>query len=597
MTLFRDLSFKAKTIIGIAFIESILLALIYFTSINSLNETNENQIVSRASETSKLVAVSVRNNLITYDVGNTEHFIDGLTEGDAIIYVHIKNREGQTFAFSGDTSYKQKSILPDQSLKTAESDGVFDIQQPVMIEGQVIGHVELGLSVKKLSEFIENVAYEIKLIAVIEIILSALFSFVLGWFLTRRLAHLKEVAIEVKDSGEVVLVNDDAKDEIGLVANALDEMSTALLQTQHQLKLNSVKLSTVFEQTPDGVVVLDDKGNISAINPAFMKMIHCTHSIEGEAFENFVNIFESKALTDDYPTIKWLTHIREMNLSNRYCPPDSDIRLAKPNPRLIHVSCKRVEDSSVGIKAIFYFRDKTHTEEVERLKSEFLAHAAHELKTPLTSVLGFSELLKTREIDNDSRTELAEVINNQSQRVIDMVNELLDISMIEAGGIKELDFEVLSIAESVKSVQREFKVPNGRDPILLEGVDKEMPLILADKNRLHQIILNLVSNAYKYSRSGDDVTVRLETFWNENNVKGIDLIIEDNGIGMDEVQLEHIFDRFWRADKSGNIPGTGLGMSLVKELVDMHKGKILITSKPNEGTVVTVTFYALKEAK
>ena len=141
MMRFRDWSFKIKTILGVAFIESILLAIIYFTSINSLNETNENQIISRSNETSSLIALWVRNGLLTYDVGNTEHFIDSLVQSDGLVYVHIKNDEGKTFAFAGDENYLTRSVEQDYTLRQANLDGVFDTITPAMVDDIARGKV------------------------------------------------------------------------------------------------------------------------------------------------------------------------------------------------------------------------------------------------------------------------------------------------------------------------------------------------------------------------------------------------------------------------------------------------------------------------
>ncbi|WEJ61834.1 ATP-binding protein [Thiomicrorhabdus lithotrophica] len=590
MIKFKDMSFKIKTILGVAFIESILLAIIYFTSINSLNETNENQIKSRSNETSSLIALWVRNGLLTYDVGNTEHFIDSLVQSDGLVYVHIKNDEGKTFAFAGDKKYLTTSVEQDYTLEQANRDGVFDTVKPVMVDDIEIGQVELGLSVEKLSTFIDDVSHRIKVIAIVEVFLSALFSFFLGWVLTRRLGQLKEVAIKVKNTGNLVKIGDHANDEIGMVSQAFDQMSASLIKTQIKLKSNSMKLEEIFNNTKDGMIVFSLDGTILTVNPAFMNLVNCYKSVEGATYESFVEMIRKEIDFDDYESVKWLRLIDTFKGIEDVSNDNWKIRFAKPNTRLLNVSQKIINDTETQIHSIFFFTDLTKTEEVERLKSEFLAHAAHELRTPLSSVQGFSELLIAPTVSDDMRVELATIINTQSQRVVALVGDLLDVSKIETEGAQNFDFQQVLVVDIVDKVIRAFAIPEGRETISVK-YSNDLGTVNVDFNRIYQVLLNLVSNAYKYSSIGG-VNVFVEHFETEvENNTGVEIRVVDSGIGMTEEQVSHVFDKFWRADMSGEIPGTGLGMSIVKDIIELHSGTIEVNSELGRGTEVVVKFY------
>ena len=592
MMKFRDLSFKVKTILGVAFIESILLAIIYFTSINSLNETNENQIISRSNETSSLIALWVRNGLLTYDVGNTEHFIESLVQSDGLLYVHIKNDSGKTFSFAGDKKYLTISAEQDYSLEQANLDGVFDTIKPVMVDDIAIGQVELGLSVEKLSTFIDDVSHRIKVIAVVEVFLSALFSFFLGWVLTRRLGQLKEVALEVKDTGKLVKIGDQANDEIGTVSQAFDQMSSSLINTQMKLKSNSMKLEEIFNNTRDGMIVFSTDGTILTVNPAFMNLVNCYQTVEDVSYEFFVQMIKKEIDFDDYESVKWLNSIDAFTEIDNVSEVSCNIRFAKPNTRLLNVTQKIINDAETEIHSIFFFTDLTKTEEVERLKSEFLAHAAHELRTPLSSVQGFSELLLASDVSDDMRVELAGIINTQAQRVVALVGDLLDVSKIESEGAQHFDFKAVDVADIVEKVVKEFSIPEGREPISVT-YSKNLGMINVDFDRIYQVLLNLVSNAYKYS-SIDAVNLfvdRLETNVDDEVITYTQIRVVDSGIGMTEEQVTHVFDKFWRADMSGEIPGTGLGMSIVKDIIELHSGTIEVNSEFGKGTEVVVKFY------
>ena len=598
MRSFNDISFKVKTIIGIAVIETILLALIYFTSINSLNQTNEQQIKARASETSNLIALWVKNGLLIYDVGNTESFINTLVEGESLVYIHVKNDEGKTFAFAGRNEFKDREIIEDKSLEDANSDGVFDVISSVEVDGIKIGSVEIGLAVNELSRFIDDVAYKIKAIAIAEVFLSALFSWMLGWLLTKRLANLKQNAIKIKQGNEKDIVVDHSNDEIGTVSKAFAEMAFSLLEKEKTLRANTLKLERVFDSTPEGIVVLMNDGKVGSVNPAFHSIVNCYRDLEKANidYQVFIDVMASYIDKSDYPSKQWLESIDEFEKLETVHETKT-IQLCKPNYRLLEVKVQLVNDEISGIHSILYFTDLTKNQELERLKSAFLAHAAHELRTPMTSVQGFSELLLMPNVSNEKRLELASIINTQSKRVVEMVSQLLDISAIESGGIQALNMQPVDLQVLVEDVLAEFKIPDDRETPAV-SVEHDMPSVLVDYDKMYQVILNLLSNAYKYSMKGDDVSVQILTRnLGDQDAKVVDLIVADTGIGMNEEQINNVFERFWRADQSGHIPGTGLGMSLVKEIIEMFKGEILIDSELGKGSTFTIRLHALESKK
>lgn len=590
MKYLNNISFKVKTIIGIAIIESILLALIYFTSINALSETSENQIKARGHETSNLIALWVKNGLLTYDVGNTESFITTLSEGESLVYVHVKDSEGNTFAFAGDNAYRDKPITVDQTLADASVDGVFDTRSNVDVDGISIGIVEIGLSVQELSKYVDEVALKIKVIAVAEVFLSALFSWLLGWLLTQRLENLKELALDIEKGEGTTLTPDSSKDEIGVVSQAFCSMAVTLFDKERKLSSTKLKLERVFNSTPEGVLVLLNDGTVGAVNPAFHKIINCSEDLDiGDIhFKDVMEKLATRIDENDFSSVKWLKKACSFDGLDEMQSPEI-IQFAKPNYRVLEVKQQIINDMQSGIKSILYFIDLTKSQEIERLKSSFLAHAAHELRTPMTSVMGFSELLKAEGIDDQQRIELASIINNESNRLVEMVNELLDISSIESGGAQALNLELVNMKEIVDKAWIHFSVPEGRRIFIKDYCDEDT-LIRADKDKLYQVIINLISNAYKYSNANDQVSVYVGSASNQAHQAVVELKVTDTGIGMNKDQTEKIFDRFWRADESGKVPGAGLGMSLVKEIVTLMNGEVSLQSELGKGTTVTIQF-------
>ena len=260
------------------------------------------------------------------------------------------------------------------------------------------------------------------------------------------------------------------------------------------------------------------------------------------------------------------------------------IEIAYPNYHVLEVGLRLSHAEKVS--QILYFRDVTHETEVDRMKSEFLSTAAHELRTPMASIYGFAELLLQQEFDEDMRRDLLETIYRQSEVMATIINELLDLARIEARRGKDFVLEDVLLSELASEAAMGYKIPADREPPVIEP-PKQLPLVRADRKKLQQVIVNLISNAYKYSPNGGEVSIR---FVDQGLIDTgmIGIRVRDQGIGMTPEQSARIFERFYRADTSGKIPGSGLGMSIVQEIVNLHHGRIDVDSSLGQGTSVTV---------
>jgi signal transduction histidine kinase len=239
------------------------------------------------------------------------------------------------------------------------------------------------------------------------------------------------------------------------------------------------------------------------------------------------------------------------------------------------------------VSQILYVRDITHETEVEALKSEFLATAAHELRTPMASIYGFAEVLLTQSADAESQKEFLGIIHKQSRLMVDILNELLDLARIEARRGKDFKYIELCLQDLLADVIKAFQYPVGRAIPEMEAPEQPVAL-LADSGKLRQALLNVLSNAYKYSPDGGAVRILVELPQPSDQNQHVAIHISDHGMGMTAAQSSKVFTRFYRADTSGRVPGTGLGMSITKEIVEHHKGSISVISAPGEGTQVSI---------
>lgn len=233
--------------------------------------------------------------------------------------------------------------------------------------------------------------------------------------------------------------------------------------------------------------------------------------------------------------------------------------------------------------AVTIIMDVTHEREVDRMKTEFLSTAAHELRTPLTSIMGFSEIILTRDnISPEEQRKFITYINEQSVGLNRIISDLLDISRIESGRGFILNKQPCEGGSAIKAVVSLFqeKHPKRQFEIVLP---KKPVNIIADKDKMAQVLKNLVSNSVKYSPEGGKICLTGKV------IDGcFQVSVEDHGTGMTPEQVDKVFDKFYRADASNTaVEGTGLGMSIVKHIVEAHGGKVWVESEYGKGTTVT----------
>jgi signal transduction histidine kinase len=352
---------------------------------------------------------------------------------------------------------------------------------------------------------------------------------------------------------------------------------------QAQIQDHTDKLNTVFELSPDGFVSFDTNHCVSFVNPAFVGMTGLdTRQITGMHEHDF-----SAWLASLCASSEGFSGFASLRASAKIDPlaAHQTIELRLPSQRVLHVQL--CLSNSRSVSQILYFRDITHETEVESLKSEFLATAAHELRTPMSGIFGFAEVLLTQEFDKETQKEFLEIIYRQSKLMVQILNELLDLARIEARGGKDFVFARLCLQDVVKDLLKSSPRPPGMPAPELIAPEANI-YITADAGKLRQALTNILSNAFKYSPGGGAVQIRLDASDARGKDSNAGIHVSDHGIGMTPEQVNNVFTRFYRADTSGKVPGTGLGMSITKEIVDHHKGSISIASALGEGTQISI---------
>jgi signal transduction histidine kinase len=272
---------------------------------------------------------------------------------------------------------------------------------------------------------------------------------------------------------------------------------------------------------------------------------------------------------------------------NNEKPFDSEFRIVRPNGDIRHIkaTAKVFRDLyGVPLRMLGANMDVTERTLIDMIKSELVATVAHELRTPLTVINGYTELLKMDIGINNEQREMLEVIYRQSQAMIHLLNDILDVAKIEAEAAGLYDMEIQQIGPYLQTLSDTFITPDNHNKITLT-LSPNLPEVKVDIAKLEQAIKNCLSNAYKFSPKRGEVTMRVSEVTHDKQRKVL-IAIEDQGMGMTPEQLERVFEKFYRADPSGAIPGTGLGMAIIKSIIEQHGGSIEIQSEYGKGTKV-----------
>lgn len=350
---------------------------------------------------------------------------------------------------------------------------------------------------------------------------------------------------------------------------------------QHQMEERNEQLNAIFDLSPDGFVSFDMQRRVKYISPAFTQLTgQGNERLEGLDEQAF-SAWLAQRCTPGAPFMG-VAALRDQAAGGKSDRRDL-IELSKPVKCVLQVGMRSSASSQVS--QILYLRDVTREAEVDHMKSEFLATAAHELRTPMASILGFSEILLHEEFDAPTQHEFLDTIYTQSTLMANILNELLDLARIEARRDRDFRYTRIDLQDLLAELCKSYPLPSGRTAPELE-LPKQPLYLMADVGKLRQALLNVISNAYKYSPDGGSVHIRVWVNAEPDQTLAVCLEVADHGIGMTPDQVKRVCERFYRANTSGKILGTGLGMSIVKEIIDLHHGTLSFDSTPGLGTRV-----------
>ncbi|TCP32098.1 PAS/PAC sensor signal transduction histidine kinase [Scopulibacillus darangshiensis] len=356
---------------------------------------------------------------------------------------------------------------------------------------------------------------------------------------------------------------------LNVLARSLEKIAKSYLTQQDRLK-------TLIENIGSGLIFIDGNGRISLVNKTYRETFQApTENWLNQTYQDVIPHSEVTLLiTETFKSGTALT--KQLKLP---------IRIERKH---FDVSCAPILDQNERLRGIVVvFHDITELKKLEKMRKDFVANVSHELKTPVTSVIGFTETLLDGAMEEpELQDKFLNIILSESKRLQTLISELLELSKIEQEHF-EIKWEHVQMTELLDDTIMVLTEKAGEKGITLTDSTKEAGIALGDPQRIRQIMINLITNAISYTSAGGKIQTEIK-----NMGDGVKLIVSDTGIGIEPNQIPRIFERFYRVDKarSRNLGGTGLGLAIVKHLVEAHGGRIDVASKPGEGTTFEITF-------
>ncbi|MGB9779991.1 two-component system histidine kinase PnpS [Caldanaerobacter sp.] len=398
-------------------------------------------------------------------------------------------------------------------------------------------------------------------------------------FLQRIIVPIQEITDLTRDIANGIYrygIKDNSVDEVRELYIAVTSMSYKLKETIEELNDRNATLEAILKSIANGVIAFDNAERILTINDSAKKILGVKERdlVGRPVFE----VIRSSKLYEVFETLR-----KEKAFSYK----SLEINVFNKHLR-VYISPILHPISHVNLGFVLVIDDITEMRRLEKIRSEFVANVSHELRTPLTSIRGFIETLRNGAIeDPKARERFLDIIDFEAERLTRLINDILTLSEIE--NVKdgypleeiELDKEIENIIYIMEKAAKDKNITLKKD------LNCKDLIIITNRDRFHQMMINLIDNGIKYTQEGGFVKVKTAS-----DQEKIIIEIEDNGIGIPKDKIPRLFERFYRVDKSRSrkLGGTGLGLAIVKHIVESMKGEISVDSEVGKGTKFTIKF-------
>ncbi|WAA11658.1 two-component system histidine kinase PnpS [Fervidibacillus halotolerans] len=362
--------------------------------------------------------------------------------------------------------------------------------------------------------------------------------------------------------------------EFNLLNSSINILARNLQKFKREQEMQTDRLMTIIEHMGSGLILIDDKGYIRLTNRTYNETFHVDgDQINGRLYSDFIEHEEIKNIIEE-------VFMTEQTIRKQVIIP---IQIYMKHFEIYGAPIISYHNEWKGIVLVFH--DITELKKLEQIRKDFVANVSHELKTPITSIKGFTEtLLDGAKNDCDALETFLSIIYKESERLQSLINDLLELSKIEQEGFT-LQIERMNINQAIEETVRMLESSAEEKQIQILYPKQQETLIEGDFLRIKQILINLISNGITYTPKGGTVQITID-----QRKEYTQLSVKDTGIGIDPKEIPRIFERFYRVDKarSRNSGGTGLGLAIVKHLVEAHSGEIQVESELGKGSTFIV---------
>ena len=456
-------------------------------------------------------------------------------------------------------------------------EALFYVGLPVRDGGRVVAVLRLALPLSAVTASRRAIGRVLLVGGAFALIIALGIALLVSRRITRPVIEMEQVAGRMSEGDFHARAPVRSEDEIGRLARALNALAASLRGKVQDLEQEHVKITTTLDAMVEGVLAVDGRDDVLLINEPARRMFGVP-----------------PGRGDGKPLLEVVRHADLHALARRArgavegAMVEREIALERPAALRIQVHAMPLRLGAGPLGVVMVLHDVTEVRRLEQVRTEFVANVSHELRTPLTAIQGYVETLLAGVDDPAERRRFLDVVHRHTERLARLLDDLTDLSNIELGRVA-LDFGRVRLRDVVDSVVTILRPRAEASGIAVTSDVSPDLCVRADEDRLHQILINLVDNAVKYTRAGGHVEVRAR-----RTEPWVGIEVADTGVGIAAADLPRITERFYRVDRarSRELGGTGLGLAIVKHLVQAHGGELVIESEPGRGTTVRVRLAA-----
>lgn len=543
--------------------------------------------LDRARQQMKLYTEKISEQVVeSYDESDFQKGLEQFGESGSNtsqIQGSIINTEGDTIATTASSKepfeqYKDSTVISALAGTEAFSKDVgtgtskyLEYASPVFINGVVKYVIFTRMDASGIYDSIGQTKKTIVFSVLIAFVMAAVMGYIFANTITGPILSLSSKAKELAKGKLDQTVKVLSNDEIGQLSESFNFMAKELSNTLSEISKEKNKMEIILHNMTDGVFLFNREGNVIHCNNAALEMlgIEKTNGNLKDFIENYgINSGVYIDIMENDSTKKvdfWL---------------DGKFINASFSPYLGE------KHSYEGVVVVL--QDNTEMKRLDDMRKEFVANVSHELRTPLTTVKSYTETLLDGALeDHETAKEFLDIINNEADRMSFLVSDLLQLSRFDNGQI-EFTYSCINVNEFISENIRQSRIHAENKNQTLSCILTETPFfVTADRDRITQVLNNIITNAIKYSPEGSKIDV-----WPEEDNDYVRICVKDNGMGISKEDLPRIFERFYRVDKARSraMGGTGLGLAIAKEIMEKHGGKITAESEVLHGTKMTLWF-------